>query len=618
MGQVINIDTRSGGLPAPLTETGRGGFLSSGYLADRPAIEAVDDDETVEFVLTNRKRGVTIAGETTEHVTPDARYRTVAVVTDRRLIVLVGQGDGDEQFTLEISAVVGVATTRGRRSGRLTVESADGTVWHVHTDTTGVDEVAEYLRRAAEAWRDVEGLLAAVQRTLGTAAERRRTGEFESAVSAVRSTQDQLEAALTRADRFGGDRAETAIQHRVRTVESRCQTAVVATRVDAAREAATAGERHCQSGDYESAQTAYERARDAYDDALSARQTELERVERIEDERERVDRLATELRDSPLRKAITADRAAVSADDPEVVAGHWNRALAQYRRALDVGDEPNGLTGDEERIRDRIAGVAERLTAIQRTMSNDARRAGDWYSDAGQHEAAREEFERAADALEAALATAREWYPDAVTHLTAELEAVSQRVERTDATLSGDPVADRIRTDDAPDYDLEATVGDIEDPTAVEASVETAAAVGEERLPDATATRLQGIDEAAATAVVERALAETSWSVRAAPVRSPFDFLASTESERIGVVVHAPDGGSVGDERVSYCDEITGAAGTDTVMLATTGEVSEPTRELAEELGVRLLRRDSLAAIVDAGRLRAPTVGPEEGLWPPE
>lgn len=57
---------------------------------------------------------------------------------------------------------------------------------------------------------------------------------------------------------------------------------------------------------------------------------------------------------------------------------------------------------------------------------------------------------------------------------------------------------------------------------------------------------------------------------------------------------------------IKYCEVVTGAGGTDTVMLATTGKLRETDAALAEELGVRLMQKESLAAIVDSSDVHLP------------
>jgi len=615
MGQIINIDTRERGLPDALTETGQGGFLSRGYLAEQPAMAAVEDGEAVQFVVTNRKRGITIATDSTRHVTPDRNYRTVVVVTDRRVVALVGTETGDRQFTTELTSIADVTTTSGRRTGRLTIDRTDGTTWHVHTETNGLNDVESYLRTASEAWRTVEELLASVQRKLRAADERRQAGEYEAALTTAQSSREQFEAAVEAAAAFGADHRGTALDQRTRAAESDCRVTVATIHVDRARAAVAEGERHCSEGAYDGAQTAYERAEAAYEDALAVQDEHID-AERIEDEREGVTELVTALRESPLRRAITADRAAVAAEDTTAAADHWERALEQYREALATDPDDARFSGDPDRIRDRMSEVAEQLTAIQRSAASDARRAGDWYTDADQYEAAQQSFEDAIDAIETALATAREWYPEALAHLRAEQEAVEQRLERTEARRHGEPVADRVETDDEPRYDVTASLGDIEEPTDIEASIDPPTAdpplTDDGDLPTATTCRLSELDSASVVEVVTAALSETDWSVSAAADRSPFDLLAERETELMGVVVHSPEDDSVGRDLIKYCEVITGAGGTDMVTLATTATVHETDERLAAELGVRMLGVESLAAIVDASDADVPSAGRSE------
>lgn len=605
MGQIIKLDTWSGELPAPLTETGSGGFLSRGYLGDRPAREYVDGDETLQYVLTNRKRGITVDSET---VTPDSRHRTVALVTDRRLVVLVGGADSDRQFVTDLARVIDVEATEGRRSGRLIVELADGTTWHVPTDSDGLADVASYISTAAEAWQAVEGSLDSVRETLAETRELRRAGEYEAAIGALRGARESLEAAWERADEFTAAHPGDALRAPPSTVEDECRMAAAAIRIDRARAVADIARDHCQAGDYDAAQTAFERAREEYEKALGVAEGVLDGAARIVAERDRVTDLVTELREAPLRQAITADRAGVEAEDTETAADHWATALSRYRVALDTDDD--GLNGDPAAIRDRAARIAEQLTAIQRSEATDAMQAGDWYADAGQHEAALEAFERADRTFADALSTARAWYPDAVAHLEAEREAVTQRIERTRATLNGEAIDDRLGTAAEPNL----AVGEVGDPAtlgapeAVEATVEPPTDIppqsGEELLPDRATTRLQDLDAEAVTAVIADALDETDWTTRSASDRTPFDLFATRNSDLAGVIVAQEP---VTPDRVEHCETVTGAAGTDSVLLVATESCNEPAVRLAADRGVRLLHGESLGGLLDTVGVSVPT-----------
>ncbi|MDS0259125.1 hypothetical protein NDI56_06935 [Haloarcula sp. S1CR25-12] len=610
MGQIIDLNSWEEGLPGALTRTGGGGLLSRGYLADQPAVALVEDAETMQYVLTNRKSGVEVeSADSTYHVKPDSRHRTVVVATDRRLLVLVGREAGDERTTIELAEVTGVEVSVGRRNGRLTVSRADDTTWRIPTDADGLDAVAGYLRDAADAWRHVEDLLASVDADLSLATRLSETGEYDRALSTARGTQDDIEAARSMAMRFSTEHPGNALHERPKAAEARQRATVAAVHVARARDAATIGEQRFGDSDYEAAQEAYERAREAYDSALTVEAGGLDDHKQIRAERDKAAAIAERIRDSPLPDAITADRAAVAADDPATAATQWETALARYRSALDADEPDDVLFGsDPEQIRDRIGTVARSLTAARRTVADDAMGAGDWYADAEQYEAALEEFAAAAEAFDAALATATESYPDAVPHLEADRAALQQRIDRAQAALNGeDPGEDRIQADDEPEYELSATLGEVDGPTAIAdaiAPLTTDAALAE--LPESTAERLQRLDGAGVTRVVSDALDATDWSTRAASPRMPFDLLATRGTERMGVFVTAADSELTADV-VDQCAGVTGAAGTDAVMLATTATIPTPVEEFAAERDARLLGRESLAAIVDTQGLTVPT-----------
>ena len=391
------------------------------------------------------------------------------------------------------------------------------------------------------------------------------------------------------------DRAQTVIAQRVATLG--------AIHVARAREAAATGDRLFRAGNYDGAREAFERAREEYDSALTEGERRLDDPHEIRVERNRVDRLVSDIDDSPLPSAITADRAAVAADDPAEAAAHWETALSGYRLALTAaeGDGDSLYRDDPDQLRARITTVAESLAAAQRTVGEEARRAGDWYADAEQYDAALEAFGTAAAAFDAALETAAESYRDAVPHLKADVEALQRRIDRARAARDGeDPGADRIESDDEPTYEVSATLGDVEGPKAIADGIKPPTA---DSAPGPTLERLERLDGPAVVGVVAESLTATGWETQAASPRTPFDLLATRGDDRMGVVVS--DGGDTA--AVTECAQVTGAAGTDTVMLATTTPVTDDVERTARDGAVRLLDRGSLAAMVESHGLGLPT-----------
>jgi len=607
MGQIINLDTWEEGVPGALTQSGQSGFLSRGYLADEPAIALVEDDETVQYAVTNRKRGVTVdADGSTYDIGPDSRHRTVVVVTDRRLLVLVGREDGDERTSIAFDTVSRVETDSGRLTGRLTLARTDDTTWQIPTATDGLEDVGAYLRDAADAWRHVESCLERARDELADAMRLVAAGEYDRALSTARETHTDIEDARSMATQFSTAHRGTALQKRPADVESERRETLAAIRVARAREAAAKGGAIARDRNYEAAGEAYENAREEYEAALTGDAQRLDDPERIRAERDHVAALVTDIEESPLRKAITADRAAVAADDTAAAVDHWETALSQYRAALESDEEAGAglFRASPERIRERIRTVVESLTASQRALATEATRAGDWYTDATQYEAALEEFGAAADALDAALATAAESYPDAVQHLEADRAALQSRIERAEAAAAGeDPRVNRVDGATEPDYQLSATIGAVDGPTEIEDTIEPPAAVAAEdwQRPDETTARLARLERGTVRTVVSDALSEEGWSVSVGSPQMPFDLVGTREDARLGVVVADTDR-IVTAEAVTDCADVVGAAGTDAVLLATTTALTDAARDRASDLGVRILDGESLAAAVESPR----------------
>lgn len=463
MGKIINLDNLGGDVPDVLTGTGPGGFLSSGYLHDGPARAAIEDDETPQFVVTSSKRGLEIGTQgSTETVRPGSKYRMIGVVTDRRLLLLVGEAGGDTRFAIPHAEIDQVEGDTALGHGRISFRRCGDATWEIHCGTQGIAELSAYLTHASQAWVRVENILDEVKRTLVTATEQRDRGDHDAALETAHDARDRLDAAAGTAAEFGP--RESALESRVTTVRERYVATVAEVRRSRARRAVDTGEQCWRQNAFEAAYDAYDDARKEYDAALSLPAESVPDVGAIREERDRLDTVVSELEQSPLRAAVAADNDAVAADDPDVAADHWAEALDAYRDVLELdwGAETRRFAGDPEKVRDRLGTVAENLVAARRTVATDAMEAGDWYADADQPDAAVEEYETAVAAFETALEAARDCYPDATDHLEAELDAVEQRLSRTRARLDGERVDVDDRFEDSepvPDLDLEAADG---------------------------------------------------------------------------------------------------------------------------------------------------------------
>ena len=450
MGQVIILDNQESDLPAVLTSTGQGGFLSPGTLQESPAVAALEDGERAQFVLTNGKYGVSFESETRhEEVRPGKGYRTIGVVTDRRVVVIVGgaRDDGDHEFAVPHAEIEQIDATSRLRHGELTITRTGGTTLTIHCGTDGLDAVTAFLEAVSQAWVHAETLLEDVRTSLVEASSLREDGELDAARTATRAAFDRLEDAEETVSDVPSARAVAAMERRIGTVSARAATVDARVRRSCAHQLLDDGEQQWREQEYEAAYDTFERALDEYEAVLAHPHEHVPEVSTVQSEREKLRGVVERLSAAPIESARRAVEDAEAADDPARAVTHWEDALERYRIAmrLDWGAEERRFDGDPAAIRERLGEVAQRLTATRRTIASDKTEAGDWYAAAGQYDAAIAEFEAARTAFEAALETARDCYPDAVEHLRTELDAVEGRIERAHGELT-----ERDRDDSRP------------------------------------------------------------------------------------------------------------------------------------------------------------------------
>jgi len=438
VGQISNV-TEDGELPAALTETVKSGFHSGEYLADRPAIEYVASNETVEYVVTNRKQGIAIAGETTRHVLPDSRYDTVVLVTERRVIALVGKVGGDEHLTLDLAELTDVKTESDRRTGELILRRADGTTWRIHTEADGLGAVADYIRSRCVACQAPGRVRAATQSIRGL---------FGATVNSVKSFESDKVAELMPA-------LDESQPRSVKPVDRTGSDEPTPTATDSGGTDSDAG----GESDRPDKET-------AIDEILQA-----------------------------------------------LAKTNWRARGTKPESPFDL------LAEREDELVGAVVHCPDDDSIDRRTIKE-------------------------CDAISGAAGT------DTV------MLATTGTIRTTDARLAAD-LGVRLRN--------VSTMSDTSDPPTVEAVTE----------------------------MVSKVLGRSDWSVRSES-SGPFDLLAECEDELMGIVIHSPEDGTVRSS-IEHCNVVTGAAGTDTVMLATTGTVRDDDEQLAEELGVRLVKSDSLA-----------------------
>jgi hypothetical protein len=110
--QELVAGARGSSVTADLLYDREGGLFHT--LGEGPIADHLAEGEQPHHLLQNRKGGLTV--ESTEgsiEVPPDRRYRAFCLVTDRRLIFLVGGADGDERTVVPYGVVTNVSRSGG-------------------------------------------------------------------------------------------------------------------------------------------------------------------------------------------------------------------------------------------------------------------------------------------------------------------------------------------------------------------------------------------------------------------------------------------------------------------------------------------------------------------------
>lgn len=448
MGSVIRLDPDSEDTHPVLRRTGRGRILSTGYLEQAPAEEYVTPEETPVFLLTNDDRGVVVEhGGERLRVKPGRGYRTIAVVTDRRIVALVGdssdeQVDGDQKFTVDFEDVTGATMGGGKSEPRLTVERRSGHRLSVFAERDGLEDVVEFVRTAAEGWHRVTRALGRLDEALDVARDRLGDGEHEGALTAAEAAYEELQTAQSVTEEFDENWPGRTMSNRVEGAKRECGRVVVDIRLDRARERTDEGRVLWHREKYDAALDAIEQAKEDYDVVGGIDAEYVPKPKDVAEEARRVDQQLQDLREAPLRKAVQADKEATKASDPAEAADAWTVALDAYKRAIQLDEDrpTRRFAGDPEAIESRLETVVKRLIEARREAGTEARKAGDWYVGTEEFDVALDEFSTAKSQYDHALSVANKAHPEVVEHLEVELEAVEDRIDRTQARRDGEDV----------------------------------------------------------------------------------------------------------------------------------------------------------------------------------
>lgn len=413
-----------------LTSTGSDGLFGGQYLQDRPLSTYLEEGEQPRYLLRNKKSGLELDGPSgSETIKPDEELQALALVTDVRLLVSVGQTQGDVTRSLPHADVVESSVEKsGFMETTLIVESLDGAVWKFPC-RGDVEEVANYIDGVGQVWANATRLLDDVTGAITQAKEYIAEGEYADATAELSGSRDAIETARMRL-RDVGDAAIGEIQGRATDLETELDS--LTRQIAASRGASehAAAQHAWTNSEYENAADAYNTAIDAYERALGTpgdtpgRKSLISRVSAAVREREL-------LRVGPRIDADATRRRAQSIDDPEEAAIVWTEALDRYRDMLGLHwpSSDDSFVVDRELIREQTTVVADDAIEDHFQAGEAWLHSGDELAVEGHEDKADRVYERAHEQFGRALALAREVRPERTQELEDRLATVENRLD---------------------------------------------------------------------------------------------------------------------------------------------------------------------------------------------
>jgi len=412
-----------------LTETAVSGRIrTESLLSEKPLSSYLDKAETPQYVLRNKKSGVAVTqGESVTTMEPDDSYQTLAVVTDVRVLFVIGTERSDRTGDVQLADIVQAKSEdSGFRSTALVLETLEERTWSFpcRGDTGAVASVVDDL---AQTWASAERRADEVESQLAAADELVEAGEYDAADETISGVESTLETVIRELQSVGPAATDYARQRAEPLAQQLLE-------LQGPIRAQQAGQAHAEAQDAWT-DGEFERAADAYDRAINGYERAMER-ESGPANQQLTDRLRGAIRErellrvAPLVEADTARRRARGLDEPETAATQWEDVLSKYRRVLDLEWPGDGsFIATPDRLRDQAASAAE--DAIDDYYEAGRRRLGsaDEFSVDGRERRAEVLYERAREQFQQAKQLATEAHPDRVDELDAAINTVEDRLD---------------------------------------------------------------------------------------------------------------------------------------------------------------------------------------------
>lgn len=408
-------------------------LLSASVLAAEPPASYLFDYEDPQYALRNKTKGVTVVrGPKIDEIKPGSDFQALAVVTDVRVIFLVGAATGDVVKSVSHDEIVTIrADSEGMLKSKLQMETVEDDRW-LFSVRGDASEVADYIDDAAQTWTNASRLVDEARDRIDASRESLDDRDFEAARDVLEDVTGRLEIARERVASIG-DGARTALD--LRATELRERLAQLRRDIAAMKGA----EHHARAQtiwkdnhDFETAARHYDAAIAEYERALEADGTKPEsgtlaaRAEGAIREREI-------LRAAPMADAKGAREVALAATDPETAAEEWMTALACYREAvtLDWGKSDREFVVERDLARERAAEATDEAIAAHVEAGEDWLVAGDRISTGGSQREARQAYKRAREHFVKARDIAARLRQGRFKYLSERVETIDDRLAGT-------------------------------------------------------------------------------------------------------------------------------------------------------------------------------------------
>ncbi|MDL0130255.1 PH domain-containing protein [Halobacterium salinarum] len=138
--QIVSQAAGSSVTESRLLEQGSTGLLSTANLREAPLIEYLDTGENPQFIFQNELKGISI--ESNGAIQPAGDYRAFVVITDQRILCVIGQEDADTVVTIPYRELQSVESATGMLKHRITV-SGDNRDIDLYIATEAIDDEDE-------------------------------------------------------------------------------------------------------------------------------------------------------------------------------------------------------------------------------------------------------------------------------------------------------------------------------------------------------------------------------------------------------------------------------------------------------------------------------------------